>query len=527
MTAIDSADTSETVEKDAAADDALVPLWAAVLIAAASGGAMALAYPGAALWLLAFPAVALLLISLIGRRVGGALLVGAVFGLVFSFLLYSWAGRYLGPIPWAALSGLEGALTALATIPVTLAYRWFPRLFRRSAVRPLVVSTAVAALWTGRELFLGSWPYGGLPWARIAYVLSDTPAARISSWVGVTGLSFLMVFLVALCVEPLRERTRPGWRSGIAPAIIVVILAFAPAFPTASPGTLRIGAVQGNGPAGYFDVREPLAVLGAQTATTTPILDERMDLLVWPEGGVDADPFQNGTAARTLTRLADRLGAPVLANAATGDDQKFYNTSFLWPVDAPAGMTRGDVQTHAKRHPVPFGEYVPDRPFFNAIVPDLIGLIQREYAPGDDPPVVKVGERTVGLAICFDVIYDEVIREGIGAGADVLVFQTNNADFRGTVENLQQLGIARMRAVETGRSVVNISTVGTSQVIRPDGSTQAAMHADRPGTMLEEVELRTGATAGVMIGPALEQILLWGGLLAIVSAGVLARTRRA
>ena len=527
VTASDPSDLAKSAETATTPHQALVPLWAAVVLAAVSGGSMTLAYPGVALWILVFPAVALLLIALIGRRVSGALLVGAVFGLLFSFVLYSWTGRYLGPLPWAALSVLEGALTAVATIPITLAYRWIPGLVRRPVFRSLAVSATIAALWAGKELFLGSWPYGGLPWARIAYVFADTSAARVSSWVGVTGLSFLVVFLVALCVEPLRERRRPHWGSAIAPVVLTAVLAFAPSFPTASIGTLRIGAVQGNGPAGYFDAREPLAVLGAQTAATVPLMEQRLDLLVWPEGGVDADPFQNGTAARTLSRLADRLGAPVLANAATGRDEKFYNTSFLWPVNASQGIARDDVQTHAKRHPVPFGEYVPDRPFFNAIVPDLIGLIQREYTPGDDPPIVKVGDRIVGLAICFDVIYDEVIREGIGAGADVLVFQTNNADFRGTVENLQQLGIARMRAVETGRSVVNVSTVGTSQIIRPDGSTLVSVDADRPGAMLEDVELRAGATAGVVIGPVLEQILLWGGLIGTAAAGVLARVRRA
>ena len=61
------------------------------------------------------------------------------------------------------------------------------------------------------------------------------------------------------------------------------------------------------------------------------------------------------------------------------------------------------------------------------------------------------------------------------------MFQTNNADFRGTDENLQQLAFARMRAIETGRSVVNISTVGTSQVIRPDGATVDELPADAPG----------------------------------------------
>ena len=147
-----------------------------------------------------------------------------------------------------------------------------------------------------------------------------------------------------------------------------------------------------------------------------------------------------------------------------------------------AGGRRGR-STYDKRHPVPFGEYVPDRCVLQPLAPDLIGLIQREYTPGTDPPFFDVDGVGVGLAICFDVIYDDVIWDGARDGAQVYMFQTNNADFRGTDENLQQLAFARMRAIETGRAVVNISTVGTSQVIAPDGSDdRRPARRRRPGT---------------------------------------------
>ena len=503
----------------------VLPLWAALISAAAAGGLLTLAFPAISLWFAAFPAVGLLLVSLIGRRAWSALLVGFVYGAVFFLILVSWTARYLGPIPWLALALLEAALTAAALVPITLAYRWIPRLPLPSYARTALLAVTVAALWIGRELFVGNWPYGGFPWARIAYTLADTAAARVSSWIGISGLGFLMVLLVALVVELARAGSRPRALGFVAPVVLGIVLVALPAFPTTANGSMRIGAVQGNGPTGYFDQREPLSVLNAQTEATAPLYGKGMDLLVWPEGGLDGDPFQYPELAAGLDEVAARVGAPVLANAATQKGELFYNTSFLWPQGSHPPLARDDVQTHAKRHPVPFGEYVPDREFFNAIVPDLIGLIGREYTPGSDAPVVRVGSTPVGLAICFDVIYDELIAEGIQGGAQVLVFQTNNADFRGTVENLQQLAIARMRAVETGRSVVNISTVGTSQVIRADGSTQASLNEDRPGALLEDVELRTGATAGVVLGPWIEQVLLWGGLLVVVVAGIGSRRR--
>ncbi|WP_431072752.1 apolipoprotein N-acyltransferase [Microbacterium phyllosphaerae] len=497
----------------------LLPLSLALPAAAMAALLMDLSYPDAAVWALAFPSTALLLIALIGRRAGGALLVGAVYGILFFALLVSWTSRYLGPVPWAALSILEGALTALALVLITLAYRWIPKAFSGRWARLLLLPAVVAALWVGRELFVGSWPYGGFPWARLGMTQAESPLAPVTSWIGVSGLSFLMVFLVASVIEILRTR---GWRRPtalVAPVLVTIVLLITPLFPTTVSGSMRIAAVQGNGPSGYFDEREQYSIVQAQTDATAPLYGEDADLVVWPEGSLDYDPFQSDALARRLTLVATRMGAPLLANAATERDGLYYNTSLLWTGDGTA------EQIHDKRHPVPFGEYVPDRAFFNALAPDLIGLIQREYTPGSNPPVVDVDGVKVGLAICFDVIYDDVINEGLGAGAEVLVLQTNNADFRGTDENLQQLAFARMRAIETGRSVVNISTVGTSQIIRPDGSTVASLDAGKAGALLEDVELRSGLTAGVVLGPWIQQILLWGGLGALAFGWLRARRR--
>ena len=498
---------------------ALLPLWAAVPTAAVAAVLMNLAYPSAAIWALAFPATALLLISLIGRRFGGALLVALVYGILFFALLVSWTSRYLGPIPWAALSVVEGVLTAVGLVPIALAYRWLPRAFQGTAGRLLGLPTVVAALWVGRELFVGTWPYGGFPWARIGMSQAESPLAPLSSWVGVSGLSFLMVLIVAMLIEVVQLR---AWRRPqrlAVPAVLILVLLFTPLYPTSVSGSLRVAAVQGNGPTGYFDEREPFSVIQAQTAATEPLYGEDVDLVVWPEGSLDADPFQNPAIARRMTLVANRIDAPLLANAATGRGEQYFNTTMLWLPDGTA------EQQHDKRHPVPFGEYVPDRAFYNALAPDLIGLIQREYTPGSNPPVVDVNGTTIGLAICFDVIYDDVIREGIGAGAEVLVFQTNNADFRGTDENLQQLSFARMRAIETGRSVVNVSTVGTSQIIRADGTTVTTLDTDEAGAMLEDVERRSGLTAGIVLGPWIQQLLLWGGLGALVVGWWRARRR--
>ncbi|MFD4419949.1 apolipoprotein N-acyltransferase [Agromyces sp. NPDC058484] len=496
----------------------LLPLWAAVLVAIIGGLVYDLGFPGASVWPLAFVGIALALISLIGRSAWAAFHLGLVFGLAFYLQQVSWTSLYLGPVPWIALSVLESLFVAGGAVLIALAYRWVPRASPSRWVRLVWLPLLVAGLWCVREAATGSIPYGGFPWGRAALSQAESPFAEVVSWVGSTGLGFVMVAIVAGVIEWVRLRGWEDLRSAIPVVALAIVAVAVPAWPTAPIGELRVASVQGNGPSGYFDEREPGDVLAAQLAATEPILDERgIDVLLWPEGGSDIDPTRSESVARIFDRLSEQLEAPVVLNTVTVRGDEFFNTSLLWR----AG--EGAVDSFDKRNPVPFGEYVPDRGFWEPLAPDLIGLIQRGYTPGTNPPVFDLGDAVTGLAICFDVIYDELIWEGARDGAQLYMFQTNNADFRGTDENEQQLSIARLRAIETGRSVVNISTVGTSQVIDPTGRTIDSLPAYEPGAMVTDVELREGLTPSVVLGGAVPLTIVLGSLAGLVAAGVIAR----
>ena len=496
-----------------------LPVWAAVLASAAAGLLLDLASAPVGWWPLTFVSVTVALVALIGRSIGGALLVGTVFGAVFYTTHLVWVGEFLGPVPWLALAGLEAVLFGAGAVPIALAYRWTARYPARGLVQLLAVPPLIGVLWTAREVVMGAWPYSGFPWARLGMTQVGGPLAEAVSWTSVTGLSLLIVILCASVVQWIRAG---GIRFmlGLHPAVsVAALLVIAPQFPTAPAGEFRVGWVQGNGPTGYFDDKAPGDVLAAQTAATVPLYGQPMDLLAWPEGGVDADPLSDPAAAKALDRVVRSAEAPLLMNAATTRGDDVFNTSLLWTAD-PTGR-----QWHDKVNPVPFGEYVPDRWFYELIVPDLVGLIQREYTPGTNPPIVQVGDVRVGLAICFDVIYDAVIWEAARAGAEMLVFQTNNADFRGTDENLQQLAFARMRAIETGRAVVNVSTVGTSQVITPDGTTVDSIGVDTAGASISTVPLRTGLTPAVVLGPWLTALIVLAAAGALPAAWFSHRAR--
>ncbi|MEA1261662.1 MULTISPECIES: apolipoprotein N-acyltransferase [Microbacterium] len=511
---------SPTAHSSGLPDTPMLRLRTALPLAVVAGVLLDLSTPDVGWWPLAFIGVGLSLATLIGRSIGGALAVGLLFGASFYTLHLAWVGEFLGPVPRLALSGLETLLLGLGAIPLSFAYRWTRRLPPRGAIQLAVVSVMIGGLWTAREVAVGSWPYSGFPWARLGMTQVNGPFPEAASWIGVTGLSFLVAVTSAALVQWIRAGGLVFPQGSLFPVVIIGVLAVTPQFPTTSAGTFTVGWVQGNGPSGYFDDKSPGDILRAYSSATASLYGKQTDLVVWPEGAVDSDPLRDRDTATTLDQIATAAGSPLLVNAATTREEKTFNTSILWTPGADK------PQLHDKVNPVPFGEYVPDRWLYEKIAPDLVRLIQREYTPGTNPPIITVGTTRVGLAICFDVIFDDVIRAGVEGGAELYVFQTNNADFRGSDENLQQLAFARMRAIETGRTVINVSTVGTSQVIDPTGTTIQSIGVDVAAADITEVQLRTGLTAGVILAPWLSVLIPVAALTLVAAAGVLDLRRR-
>lgn len=515
---------------------AATPLWAAVLLAALGGLLFDGAFPDRGIWPLAFPAVAVLLLALRGRRAGAGFLVGFVFGLAFYLVHIQWATLFLGEIPWLALSTLQALFVAVGGLLIALAYRIVPRAWPTTAGRLVLLPIVVSGLWTAREAVSAVWPYGGFSWGRFSMSQSESPFADLVAWLGLSGTSFILVWLTAFAVEVFASllTRRPAFPAAasvradrIGAALVVgsalAALLAVPAWRTVDAGTLRVAAVQGNTPSAYFDQRDYLGeILDGQIAATLPVLQSgvKPDVLVWPEGAADLDPLREPRAAEALNLISDAIGAPIILGAITARGDQFFNSSILWESGT------GAVDIYDKRNPVPFGEYVPDRAFWEPLAPDLIGLIQREYTPGNNDPVFEVAGTTVGVNICFDIVDDALITESIESGAQLLIAQSNNADFGRTDESVQQLAIARLRALETGRSVVNISTVGTSATIAPDGSTLDQLPVYTAGAMVLDVPLRTGITPAVAVGRELEQLAAGFGLAVLVLGAVLGRRPR-
>ena len=103
----------------------------------------------------------------------------------------------------------------------------------------------------------------------------------------------------------------------------------------------------------------------------------------------------------------------------------------------------------------------------------------------------------------------------------LLVVQTNNATFGYTAESTQQYAISRIRAIEHGRSVAHVSTVGVSGFVNPDGSSTPTTELFTAAQPVDEVVLRSGLTISDRLGPWVE----WVSGLTVVCLLVL-RVRR-
>ena len=468
--------------------------WQGIAVAVTGGAGLALAFPPAGLWPLAALGPALLVLAISGRRPRAAFGLGVVFGLAFFGPLLWWLSN-LGLLPWIGLTVVQALFVGVhgVVIRTLLHLRWWP--------------LVVAASWVAVEALRGRFPLGGFPWGRLGFSQADAPSLQWASVGGVPLLSLLAALTGSALAWTLLSGARG--RTGLIIALVTGLAWMAGgALPAPAPSDrdLTIAVVQGNVPRGRTlaeQVRVRQVTQNHAEATLKLAEDVRAglvpapDLVVWPENSTDTDPRDNPAIAEMIRSAVQAIDRPVLIGAIVRQDGRMYNAGQLWLPD------RGAVAEYAKRQLVPFGEYVPGRSLFSWV--QQLQYIPRDFSPGSGDGTLDAGGTRIGDVICYEVAYDGLVRSSVEAGAALLVVQTNNATYmldgqRG--ETLQQLDMARVRAVEHNRPAVVASTTGISAVVRPDGSIAAMTQPWTQQVLVERVNLRT--TTSVWLSPWLE-----------------------
>ncbi|HEY7009299.1 MAG TPA: apolipoprotein N-acyltransferase, partial [Jatrophihabitantaceae bacterium] len=153
-------------------------------------------------------------------------------------------------------------------------------------------------------------------------------------------------------------------------------------------------------------------------------------------------------------------------------------------------------------------------------------LVTQDMVAGHGNGLLTGGPAPLGDVICFEVAYDGLVQSSVRAGAQLLVVQTNNSTFGHTSETYQQLAMSRLRAIETGRTVLQVSTTGVSAIIDRDGHVVAESGAlFTPAILTATVHRETAQTNAVRWGTVPEWTLAGLALAAAVASVLLARRR--
>ncbi|HTZ94334.1 MAG TPA: apolipoprotein N-acyltransferase [Streptosporangiaceae bacterium] len=486
----------------------------ALLTGLAGGLTLAAAFPPAGIWPLAAVGPALLTVALWQQRARVALAASLVFGLAFFFPLLSWLVNVAWYV-WTALAVAEAVIFA-----VLAAGLW---LLLRLRAWPV----AVAGWWVAAEAVRDRWPWGGFPWGRLVMSQATAPTVR---WVAIAGPPFLS-FLVALtggCLAwlligassarlPGRSWARVRLWPAVALAASAALACSGALLPAdqATPGepTATVAAIQGNVPhAQNLPDLWRAATVTQNHAAATEQLAARVrsgaarapDVVIWPENSTDLDPDLDPFIFNTIATAVAAIDRPVLVGAVLQDPVR--NAGQLW---LPG---KGPVAAYLKRRLVPFGEVMPFRSLISKItsLPDTLEPVN--FTPGHRAVVFRLGKVRLGDVICYEVGFDGLVSSEIAAGANLLAVQTNDADFEidgQTGETLQQLAMARIRAIEHNRAVVVASTTGISAIIAPDGQLLTSTRTWTRAEIEATVPLRSSTTLADHLGGWPEALIAW------------------
>ena len=455
-------------------------------------------------------ALAPLLAALGGVSLRRAFALGWVCGVVyFTGTLYwiTWVMAVYGDLQPVVATLVNGLLIVYLAL--------FPAVFA-VVVRRLVVSYGPRALlvsplvWVSTELGR-TYLLTGFPWVLLGYSqVTVLPVAQAASVFGVYGLSGLVAAVsatiaYATTVGSAFRRTLPLF------AVLFLIFAIAgwgsfrvARGELAGGGTaVRVALVQGN-----VEQRQKMAAAAGDRRSATDIFDDYLrmtreaiaqgtDLIVWPES---ATPFifeTERTAAEPIRRIARDARVPILFGSdqiAGGVPTRYYNSAYLVRADGSTG------EAYRKMHLVPFGEYVPLRRllFFAAPLVEAVS----DFSAGESPVLMSIQGHLISTAICYEVVYPDLVRRFVAAGSELLTTITNDAWFGNTSAPYQHFAQASMRAIENGRYLIRAANTGISGVVDPYGRVLVESRLFEPAVVTRTVYYRTERTLYTRIGDA-------------------------
>lgn len=472
-----------------------------VLLALASGVALALSFPDYNLPLLAWVAIGMLVVACCGAKSGEASLYGFLHGFVFIPICVPWVDtvmqQYGNVDPWAS-AGIVGLMALVIGALMII----FSTAVARASRKSLALGCTLAPfLWVALEFARTHFPYVGFPWNLTGYAATNSLALlQLTSITGIYGLSFVVAGYGSLAAYAVMLRSGRAWKLlGGVTAGLLLIAAVGPRFVPEAPAQHVAHLVQTNFPqsenypsnwmalhAGELDELEKISVDAARRAP---------GLIVWPE--VPA-PFslQDPAFRARATLIATTADEDFLVGVVDWKQQEGkWNASNSAVLLDPAGQR---TFTYDKVHLVPFGEYVPLRrwlTFAGRLTADIA-----DFTPGTVHNVGKLPGGTFGVFICYESVFPGEVRELTANGAQLLITISNDGWFGKSAARAQHMMMARVRAVEARRWLLRATNNGYSASVDPYGRYVARMEPDVRGQLDAPYDFRTNLTLYARFG---------------------------
>jgi len=465
--------------------------------------AVALSLPPWGWWPLAYGGMAVLAWAIDGRNRRARLAVGVLAGIAVFVPGLWWVGDFSQP----------GAVILVAGEALLLGLGF--TLVPAHAGRVYALPGALVLF----EALRGSAPWGGLPLAGVDLgqaVSPLAPTARLGGHLLVVGLSAL----AGTGIYALTRRRRSGLIALAVVGAFVVGAGVAPDGGRSTPSAnRRVGLVQGGGRLGTraYAAEDKARVFDRHLAASSQ-LAPALDLVLWPEDSVDVDtPLATSPEGAAIADIARRHQATVVAGVVQASGARhFSNAAIAW---APDGRI---VARYDKVHRVPFGEYVPGRDVLSKVA-DL-SAVPRDAIAGTGPGLLRTPAGPLGVTISYEVFFAGRARAAVAAGGRLLLVPTNASSYRRSQVPGSELAASRLRAIETGRDLIQAAPTGYSAVIDHRGRLRARSHLGDHTVVSATVRLRAGTTAYVATGDS-PTLVLAG--LALVVAHLLQRRCRA
>jgi apolipoprotein N-acyltransferase len=294
---------------------------------------------------------------------------------------------------------------------------------------------------------------------------------------------------------------------------------------TREGSAITVGLVQGNIPQlEKWDPARAPAIFDRYLQMTREAAAKGARFIVWPES---ATPFyfdEDAVSALEVRRTVQDTGVPLLFGTdevELGSPPRYYNSAFM--LDS-SGATSA---VYRKVYLVPFGEYVPFAALLTFVGP-LIEAVSA-FSPGARVTMLPVNGHMASTAICYEVVYPHLIRDGVLQGAELLTTITNDAWYGETSAPFQHFELAAMRAIEQGRYLARAANTGISGIVDPYGRVIARTPLFETTTVIGEVRFIQERTVYATIGDLAAQIAvlitLVGVGAALFGGSVVSRTR--